>query len=182
MSKDIFFTFFKNDIIVGKGLELLFCVIAGKKIPENCRNFRVRNYNGPSILKNDTALSDNLILATYLRPSLVGLGGGELQGCKSVGEGANEGGGPGSAARGGKRPRGGREHGRLRLIRGRPPSSLFLFLPSTLSSSTRPSLFRTYPAIPPSPRHDLTNSLCTFCPSFFSRRPLAVRSARFLLA
>lgn len=44
-----------------------------------------------------------------------------------VGEGANEGGGPGIGTRGGKRPRGGREHGRLRLIRGRPPSSLSSF-------------------------------------------------------
>ena len=82
-----------------------------------------------------------------------------------VGEGANEGGGPGTGTRGGKRPRGGREHGRLRLIRGRPPSSLSSFSLPTLSSYAGPLCLVVRPSFSRA-RHDLTNSLCTFARPF----------------
>lgn len=85
----------------------------------------------------------------------VGLGGGELQGCKSV-KGQAKGKGQEQGRGGGKRPRGGREQGRLRLIRGRPPYPLSPFFPFhprlALFVSRPPSLLHS--------RHDLTNSLC----------------------
>lgn len=66
-----------------------------------------------------------------------------------VGEGANEGGGPGTGTRGGKRPRGGREHGRLRLIRGRPPSSLSSFSLPPFRPPCGVSLSRRRPSLSP---------------------------------
>lgn len=80
-----------------------------------------------------------------------------------VGEGANEGEGPGTGTRGWKATEG-RQGTRKATIDPWSPSVLpILFLPSTLSSSAGPLCLSSFP--PPSPsllhsRHDLTNSLC----------------------
>lgn len=102
-----------------------------------------------------------------------------------VGEGANEGEGPGTGTRGWKATEG-RQGTRKATIDPWSPSVLpILFLPSTLSSSAGPLCLSS--SVPPPPlsytRVTTSRIHCVhFCSSFFSRQPLALRSARLLLA
>ena len=83
-----------------------------------------------------------------------------------VGEGANEGGGPGIGDEGWKATEG-RQGTRKATIDPWSPSVLpILFLPSTLSSSLWPFFVSAAALSFSRPRHDLTNSLCTFARPF----------------